>query len=97
VKGEETMTKEHEDSLLDKLGELKAPSLDPSKRIATLRAAEAAFGRKGRQARLPWRWPELALVSVIAMGSLLYTAESMAKIGKIYGHTVAAEEAERRD
>lgn len=91
------MTKEHEDDLLDKLGELKAPSLHPSKRIATLRAAEAAFGRQ-RQTRPPWRWPELALVSVIAMGGLLYTAESMAKIGKIYSHAVAAaEEAERRD
>jgi len=84
------MSNENGDTHFDKLHALPAPSLDPAKRITTLRAAEDAFGPPKKQAKLVWRWPEFALVSVLALGGMLYTAESMAKIGMIYGHAVAA-------
>ncbi|MDC3962763.1 hypothetical protein [Polyangium jinanense] len=76
-----------DDPLLEKLRGLPAPSLAPARRAKTLDAAEAALGGKRRAG---FRWPEFAVASVLALAGALYTVESFARIGHIYGRPAVA-------
>lgn len=87
------MESPNDDPLLQKLRALKTPPLDPTRRTKTLRAAEKAFSGEKRPA---WRLPEMGLAAVLALSAVLYTAESMIKVGRIYGRTeVAASDSAR--
>ena len=76
-----------DDPLLEKLCGLPAKSLAPARRVKALEAAEAVLEGKRR---VGWRWPELALASVLALAGALYTVESFARIGHIYGRSEVA-------
>ncbi|MRG96609.1 hypothetical protein [Polyangium spumosum] len=78
-----------DDPLLEKLRGLPPSTLSPARRVKTLSAAEAALEGKRPAA---WRWPELALASVLALAGAMYTVESFARIGHIYGPAVASAE-----
>ncbi|MDC0742820.1 hypothetical protein [Polyangium mundeleinium] len=76
-----------DDPLLEKLRGLPAQSPSPARRVKALDAAVAALEGKRRPG---FRWPELALASVLALAGALYTVESFARIGHIYGRGVVA-------
>jgi len=82
------MSAEERDPLLDKLQALPLHQLDQKRSSHTLRAAEEAFSPAVRRS---FRWPEFALGCALSMTGLIYTVDSVHKLGHIYlSHEVAS-------
>jgi hypothetical protein len=81
------MSAEERDPLLDKLQALPLHQLDQKRSSRTLRAAEAAFSPPVRQGI---RWPQFAVGCVLSITGLIYTVDSVHKLGHIYGSNEVA-------
>ena len=77
----------NDDPLLQQLRALPPRTLTPLRRKTSLERAEKVF-RDGNSPA--WRLPELGLSAVLALAGLLYTAESVVKVSRIYGHAEVA-------
>lgn len=75
------MSSEDRDPLLDKLRTLSVQTLPTRRSQETLRLAEEALPGKVRPGI---RWPQLALAFVLTSAGMLYTVESVHKLGTIY-------------
>lgn len=78
------MSAEERDPLLDKLHGLPMPTLDVKRGLTTLQAAEAALAPKVRPGL---RLPQFALGFALSVTGLMYTVDSVHKLGHIYVST----------
>ena len=99
------MSLEERDPLLDKLHALPRHELNADRAAKTLRAAEKAlpgkvrpgFGAKGAEGdpkpqmyKLRIRWPEFAIAIALSTAGVMYTVDSVHKLGDIYGSNQVA-------
>lgn len=76
------MSVEEGDPLLDKLRTLPTLMLESKRSASALRAAEEALPRKVRPGI---RWPQLAVAMALSVAGLIYTVDTVHKLGDIYG------------
>jgi hypothetical protein len=81
------MSMDERDPLLDKLHALPKHELNADRAAKTLRAAEAALPGKVRPGI---RWPQFAIAIALSTAGIMYTVDSVHRLGDIYGSNQVA-------